>query len=104
VDNAAKYSEAEGHVEVSTSRRGETITVKVRDRGVGIPERDLPHIFDRFYRSDESRSSETGGFGIGLSIARSLVEHMGGKIDVDSTEGEGTTFTVRLPRRQHDAK
>jgi signal transduction histidine kinase len=104
VDNAAKYSDAEGRVEVSTQRRGDWVVIQVSDRGVGIPERDLPHIFDRFYRSDESRSSETGGFGIGLSIARSLVELMGGKIDVDSTEGEGTTFTVRLPRKPRDAE
>ena len=99
VDNAAKYTPEEGRVSVRTWRRLETVTVEVSDTGIGIPAQDLPHVFERFYRSDESRSSETGGFGIGLSIAKTLSELMGGSIKVDSEEDIGTTFTVRIPRR-----
>jgi signal transduction histidine kinase len=99
VDNAAKYTPEGGSIDVKTWRRHETIGIEISDTGVGISEDDLPHVFERFYRSDESRSSDTGGFGIGLSIAKRVVDLLGGKVDVESTEGVGTTFTVRIPRR-----
>jgi signal transduction histidine kinase len=99
VDNAAKYTSPGGSVTVRTWRRLERIVLEVADTGIGIPAEDLPHIFERFYRSDVSRSPDTGGFGIGLSIAARVTELMGGKIRVESTEGVGTTFSIDLPRR-----
>ena len=99
VDNAAKYTGQGGSVSIRTWRRLDSVFVEVSDTGVGIPEADLPYVFERFYRSDQSRSATTGGFGIGLSVAREIVEASGGDIDVYSVERTGTTFTVRLPRR-----
>lgn len=98
VDNAAKYTPEGGTVRVQTWRRRESVVIEVSDTGMGIPEKDLPNIFDRFYRSDVSRSKETGGFGLGLAIARRMVEVCGGTIDVRSVVGEGTTFSIRMPR------
>jgi signal transduction histidine kinase len=100
VDNAAKYTPPGGLVRTSTWRRKDVIAIEVSDTGVGIPEKDLTSIFDRFYRSDISRSKETGGFGLGLAIAKRMIETCGGTIEVRSVVGEGTTFTVRLPRQQ----
>jgi two-component system sensor histidine kinase BaeS len=74
------------------------VYVAVSDTGVGIAPEDLPRVFDRFYRTDESRTRDSGGFGLGLSIARELVDAMGGTIGVSSQVGLGTTFRVRLPR------
>jgi signal transduction histidine kinase len=72
--------------------------IVVRDTGPGIPAKDLPHIFDRFYRGEKSRTrSKATGFGLGLSIAYWIVDHHGGRIEVDSHEGQGTTFAVYLP-------
>jgi signal transduction histidine kinase len=70
----------------------------VHDTGPGIPKEDLPHIFERFYRAEKSRTrSKSGGFGLGLSIAYWIVSHHGGRIEVDSQEGQGTTFCIWLP-------
>ena len=74
------------------------VIIDVRDNGQGMAPEDLEHIFDRFYRTDESRSRQSGGSGLGLSIAKSLVEAHGGSLSVTSTKGVGSTFTVRLPR------
>lgn len=98
VDNAAKYTPEGGRVVVRTRRKRDTVIVEVEDTGLGIPAEDLASIFDRFYRSDASRSKETGGFGLGLPIAKTIVDAAGGTIDVRSTPGEGTVFTVVLPR------
>lgn len=98
VDNAAKYTPVGGQVSVATRRRKDQIVVDVGDTGAGIPAEDIPYIFERFYRSDSSRSKETGGFGLGLAIAKRIVEMAGGDIGVSSASGVGTTFTVRLPR------
>lgn len=98
VDNAAKYTQPRGKVAVATYRRKADIVIEVADDGPGIPPDDLPNIFDRFYRSDSSRAKESGGFGLGLAIAKRIVESSGGLIDVESTVGAGTTFTIRLPR------
>lgn len=98
VDNGAKYTGAGGRVRVSTSGRKADVVIEVSDTGPGIPPEDLPSIFERFYRSDRSRSGQSGGFGLGLAIAKEIVESAGGLIDVSSTLGEGTAFTIRIPR------
>jgi signal transduction histidine kinase len=83
---------------LSKGRRGDQwVEVSVRDTGSGIAAEDLPYVFERFYRADKSRSRATGGTGLGLAIARQLVEAHGGRIRVESTEGEGSTFTFALP-------
>jgi signal transduction histidine kinase len=98
IDNAGKYTPDGGTVSVRTRRSRESMVIDVSDTGPGIPPGDLPSIFNRFYRSDASRSKDTGGFGLGLAIAKSIVETCGGEISVSSESGKGTTFTVRLPR------
>jgi len=100
VDNACKYTPDHGNVSVATRRHRDRVVIEISDTGVGIPEDDLPNIFDRFYRSDISRSKETGGFGLGLAIAKHIVDASGGTISVDSTIGKGTTFSVALPRQR----
>jgi signal transduction histidine kinase len=72
-------------------------TVSVRDTGIGIDEEAVTRVFDRFYRADEARNRDSGGAGLGLAIARQLVEEHGGRITVESAPGRGSTFTVRLP-------
>ncbi|MEN6429861.1 MAG: HAMP domain-containing sensor histidine kinase [Coriobacteriales bacterium] len=105
VDNACKYTPAAGRVEVSTRRHRDRVIIEVLDTGVGIPEEDLPNIFERFYRSDASRSKETGGFGLGLPIAKQIIDTSGGMIWVRSKPGAGTTFTISLPRsKPHETK
>ena len=98
VDNAIKYSEIGGVVNVSSTIKGDEIMVSVTDHGIGIAERDQKRIFERFYRVDKARSRATGGTGLGLSIVRHIVLEHGGAIDIRSEEGVGSTFTVRLPR------
>jgi heavy metal sensor kinase len=96
--NAIHYTPAGGEVYLSLSKSGDVARIVVRDTGPGIPPGDLPHIFDRFYRGEKSRTrSKTSGFGLGLSIANFIVEAHGGRIEVDSHEGQGTTFAVYLP-------
>ena len=96
--NAIHYTPAGGDVYLSLSKMGEMARVVVRDTGPGIPPGDLPHIFDRFYRGEKSRTrSKASGFGLGLSIASFIVEAHGGRIEVDSHEGHGTAFAVYLP-------
>lgn len=98
VDNAIKYSPAKTTISVALKRQRKAVVLTVADQGYGIKGVDLPHIFDRFYRSDMSRSKEqTDGYGLGLSIARQTVEAHEGTIDAKSTPGKGSTFTVRLP-------
>jgi signal transduction histidine kinase len=98
LDNAAKYTPVGGRVIATTRRRREMIELEVADTGQGIPPDDLPRIFDRFFRSEASRAAGEGGFGLGLAICKSIVESMGGTIDVTSEVGKGTTFQVRVPR------
>lgn len=97
VDNAVKYTPAGGEVYVSLTKNGGFAQLTVRDTGIGIPEEDIPFIFDRFYRVDKARTRAHGGSGLGLSIARWIVEVHDGDIEVTSQVGEGTTFIVRLP-------
>lgn len=100
VDNACKYTQSGGSVSVTTWRQRERVVVEVSDTGVGIPEEDIPNVFDRFYRSDVSRSKETGGFGLGLAIAKHIVDASGGAISVRSTLGQGSTFEMTFPRNR----
>ena len=97
LENAVKYSEPGSAVEVVGRTDGTTIDVAVQDHGVGIPSRDLDRIFERFYRVDRGRGRDTGGTGLGLSIVRHIVGNHGGEVLVDSREGEGSVFTLRLP-------
>jgi signal transduction histidine kinase len=97
VDNAIKYTPAGGKVMMSLSKEDGRAQLVVEDTGIGIPAVDLPHIFDRFYRVDKARTRAQGGSGLGLSIAKWIVEAHGGRIEVESKVGAGTTFRVYLP-------
>ena len=97
IDNAIKYTPRGGEVHCTLSRSGRRAVIRVADTGVGIPEQDLPHIFDRFYRVDKARSRETGGTGLGLSIVKQFVLLHGGTIDAKSAPGKGSTFIIELP-------
>lgn len=98
IDNAVKYTLPGGRVEVTGGSNEEEVIVSIADTGIGIPEEKLTRIFERFYRVDKDRSKATGGTGLGLSIVRHVAEKHGGRVAVESTIGEGTTFTVYLPR------
>lgn len=106
IGNAIKYTPSGGEVLVRLGKVDQKARIIVSDTGPGIPPKDLPHIFDRFYRAEKSRTrSENGkGFGLGLSIAYWIVRHHKGQIDVDSEVGKGTTFCVWLPLAQGDCQ
>jgi two-component system sensor histidine kinase SenX3 len=97
LDNAVKYSEPGGSIAVRARTDGTWVDVTVRDRGIGIPRRDLERIFERFYRVDRARSRDTGGTGLGLAIVRHVASNHRGEVRVESREGVGSTFTLRLP-------
>jgi signal transduction histidine kinase len=97
VDNAVRFTPAGGAVTVSAYRHNGSVEVKVADTGVGIPPEHLPRLFERFYRADPARSRGDGGTGIGLAIARSVVEAHGGHIRAESELGRGSVFTFDLP-------
>ncbi|HTU89845.1 MAG TPA: ATP-binding protein [Gemmataceae bacterium] len=97
LDNAVKYTPQGGRVSVCWRREGEQVCLEVSDTGIGIPESDLPRIFERFYRVDKARSRELGGTGLGLSIVKHLAQAMHGSVRAASRPGQGTTFTVFLP-------
>ena len=98
LDNAIKYSDPGDRVDVKIEEGISSLTVEVKDTGVGIPEEDLAQLFERFYRVDKDRSRATGGSGLGLAISRQIVEMHGGELSVESEVGEGSTFRVRLPK------
>lgn len=98
VRNAINYTPEGGVVSIRLSRRADHVQIAVADTGVGIPADDLAHIFERFYRADSSRTRDTGGFGLGLSIARELLEAMGGSLSATSQPGLGSTFLISLRR------
>jgi heavy metal sensor kinase len=97
--NAIEYNRPRGRIDVLVERRNSHLQVAVRDTGVGIPAQALDHVFERFYRVDESRQADSLHAGVGLAIVKGYLELMGGSIAVQSTEGQGSTFTVQLPVR-----
>jgi len=97
LDNAVKYTPAGGEISLALARQNGSAEIVVRDTGIGIPEAAQPRVFDRFYRVDKARARAMGGAGLGLSIARWIVEVHGGEISLASTPGQGSTFTVVLP-------
>jgi signal transduction histidine kinase len=98
LDNALKYSHDDTKVTITTATKNGFVQVRVSDQGVGIDAKDLPHIFERFYRADQSRSKlNVDGNGLGLSLAQKIVEQIGGRITVTSKAGKGSTFTIELP-------
>jgi signal transduction histidine kinase len=97
MSNALRHTPAGGTITISTELRDGRVLISVRDTGTGISLEDLPHVFERFYRADRSRARSTGGSGLGLTIAKQIVEAHGGQIWAQSWLGAGSTFTFSLP-------
>ncbi|MCX7772341.1 MAG: HAMP domain-containing histidine kinase [Clostridia bacterium] len=97
LDNAIKYTNPQGSISVSLQKQHHRVLLSITNTGEGIPPEHLDKIFDRFYRTDKSRSRKSGGYGLGLAIAKAIVEQHGGEIHAQSTVNEKTTFTVELP-------
>ena len=98
MDNAIKYTPNGGKITIRWNVVKAGVSFEVEDTGVGIPEEDLPRVFERFYRVDKARNREAGGTGLGLAIVKHLVLAMKGRVKVTSTVGKGTTFRVTLPK------
>ena len=98
LSNAIKYSKEGARIQFNTFETRDTVGFRVKDTGIGIPEQELPYIFERFYRADKSRNRATGGTGIGLTIVKAIIEAHGGRVSVQSVLEEGTEFTVTLPK------
>lgn len=98
LDNAVKYTPKSGKVAISIGATNKQLLIKIEDTGIGIDKKDIPHIFDRFYRVDKSRSKiDVAGFGLGLSLAKRIIDMHKGSVDVSSVLNKGTTFTIKLP-------
>ena len=97
LDNAINYTAPDGRIQLRVRTAADRAVLEVEDNGGGIPEDALPHIFERFYRVDKARSRQMGGTGLGLSIVHAICSTHGGEVAVDSAEGHGSRFTVRLP-------
>ena len=97
IDNAVKYNRPGGSIELSALPDGDKLSIQVRDTGIGISADDLPHVFERFFRADKSRSREKGGSGLGLAIVKKVAEDHGGSVSAESTPGEGSIFKITLP-------
>jgi two-component system phosphate regulon sensor histidine kinase PhoR len=104
VDNAIKYSPTGASVGIELTRSNGELLISVHDDGPGIPKRDLPRIFERFYRVDRARSRALGGTGLGLSIVKHIAQAHGGSVEVESEVGRGSTFTIRLPQGDLDGR
>ena len=98
IDNAIKFNKEKGSVRIHSEEINGKVKITVEDSGIGIPEKDIPRIFERFYRADKARSRELGGTGLGLSIVKHIVELHGGSVGVESTEGFGSKFWFSLPK------
>jgi two-component system sensor histidine kinase SenX3 len=103
VENAITYSPEDTKVTIDAAVVGDQVHIAVADQGIGIRAKDLDRIFERFYRADQARSRDTGGTGLGLAIVRHIAVNHGGRVDVESTVGVGSTFTLRLPARPSEA-
>ncbi|PEK94814.1 sensor histidine kinase [Bacillus mycoides] len=99
LDNAMKYTNEDGHIQIDCTQTSNSIRIRVKDNGIGVKEEDIPNLFDRFYQGDKARSMSEGA-GLGLSIANWIVEKHYGKISVESKWGEGTCFEVIFPKNQ----
>ncbi|MDR2157048.1 MAG: cell wall metabolism sensor histidine kinase WalK, partial [Clostridiales Family XIII bacterium] len=97
LSNAIKYTKEQGRIDVDVLRSGDEVNVAVMDNGMGIPEKELPRVFERFFRVDKARSSRMGGTGLGLAISRQIIEEHKGKIEIESIFGKGTKVTFSLP-------
>jgi signal transduction histidine kinase len=102
LDNAIKYTPAGGNARLSIAVEDTSAVIDVSDTGRGIPASALLHVFERFYRQSDPRDSRVTGFGLGLAISKWIVDAHGGSISADSTEGQGSRFTVRLPLDKND--
>ena len=101
LENAVKYSPDPAKITLTIDKGAEnTVQLRIKDEGIGIPEKDLPRIFDRFYTVDKARSRKSGGAGLGLSIVKTIIEKHNGRINVDSEVGKGSCFTVALPLKE----
>ncbi|MGB4521098.1 MAG: ATP-binding protein, partial [Candidatus Omnitrophota bacterium] len=98
IDNAIKFNKEKGFVMIYGEETNDKVRITVEDSGIGIPERDIPRIFERFYRVDKARSRELGGTGLGLSIVKHIIELHNGSVGVESTEGFGSKFWFVLPQ------
>ncbi|MCH9047018.1 MAG: sensor histidine kinase [SAR324 cluster bacterium] len=103
IDNALRYTPREGQVRVELASGADSVKVRVVDTGQGIPPEDLPHVFDRFYRADKSRSRISGGSGIGLAIAKHILASHRSDIHVERSSASGTVFAFELPTRRSPA-
>jgi|JI10StandDraft_1071094.scaffolds.fasta_scaffold168562_2 two-component system phosphate regulon sensor histidine kinase PhoR len=97
MENAIKYSKPEGNIHIQVQKTGEGVQVQIKDEGIGIPEADLPRVFERFFRSHNAENHSHDGTGIGMAMVKSALDRLGGKIDVSSDQGKGTTITFALP-------
>ena len=98
IDNAIKFNKDKGYIKIYNQLSEGNIKIIIEDSGMGIPQRDISRIFERFYRVDKARSRELGGTGLGLSIVKHIVELHGGSVGVDSTEGLGSNFWFTIPK------
>ena len=98
IDNAVKYSDEESRVFVTGVSDGDLAVISIRDEGCGIDEEHLPRIFERFYRVDKARSRKLGGTGLGLAIVKHIAQVHGGTVAAESAPGEGSTFSIRIPK------
>jgi two-component system sensor histidine kinase SenX3 len=104
LENAVRYTPPGGSIDVELTPVEREVVLRVVDSGEGIPTRDLERVFERFYRVDSARARSTGGTGLGLSIVKHVVESHGGSVEVASELGLGSTFTVRLPLLEEEAR
>jgi signal transduction histidine kinase len=100
IHNAIKFTPSGGEIKITLQDMDDTVYFTIKDTGIGIPEPDLPKIFDRFYRVDKARSRQEGGSGLGLAICKYIVDRHHGTIDVESKLGEGTKFKLRFPKHE----
>lgn len=104
IDNVIKYNIQKGKVDIYIKKDQDYALIEIKDTGVGIPEKDLDRVFDRFYRIDKARSKEVKGVGLGLSICKEIVRLHGGKIEMKSRAGEGTVVSIYLQRNKNECK